>query len=159
MGSEFGQTSEWNFKQSLDWHLLEFAPHHGMKECVKGLNHLYKNEPALFEHSFSHDGFEWIDTQDRENSILVYARKGINPDDTLVVVLNLTPVPRHGYRVGVPMPGEWSEVFTTDASEYYGSGIKNTGLLRSENELWHGKQHSIRIEIPPLGAVLLKKVR
>ena len=157
MGGEFGQTSEWDFKKSLDWHLLEFAPHQGIHECVKGLNRLYKQEPALFEHSFSHEGFEWIDTQDRENSILVYARKGLNPDQQLVVILNLTPVPRDHYRVGVPSPGKWIEIFNSDAAEFYGSGFRNTSTVDSENELWHGKQHSIRIKLPPLGAVLFKK--
>jgi 1,4-alpha-glucan branching enzyme len=158
MGSEFGQTAEWNFKQSLDWHLLDFAPHSGMKACVKALNQLYRTEPALFDHSFSHEGFEWIDTQDRENSVLVYARKGLKPEDTVVVVLNLTPVPRHGYRVGVPTPGEWTEIFTTDANEFYGSGVNNVGSLYSEDQLWHGRRQSVRIEVPPLGAVVLKKV-
>src|SRR5690606_9423674 len=93
MGGEFGQFREWNFQTSLDWHLLDNAPNRGMMECVKALNWLYRSEPALYEYSFSGEGFEWIDTQDRENSVLVYSRKGKNTQDELVIILNLTPVP------------------------------------------------------------------
>ena len=118
MGCEFGQTSEWNFQQSLDWHLLEFAPHIGMKECFKALNELYKTEPSMYDYSFSHEGFEWIDTQDRENSVLVFARKASDPAHNTVVVLNLTPVPRPSYRVGVLSEGSWEEIFNSDETRF-----------------------------------------
>jgi len=157
MGCEFGQTSEWNFSQSLDWHLLEQAPHQGMKECVKALNHIYKTEPAMFDYSFSHDGFEWIDTQDRENSVLVYARKSMDPELNLVVILNLTPIPRRGYKVGVLSPGEWKEIFNSDKTEFYGSGVINSGLLHSQPDEWHGRANSVLLDLPPMGAVVLKK--
>jgi 1,4-alpha-glucan branching enzyme len=157
MGGEFGQTSEWNFKQSLDWHLLEFAPHQGMKECMKALNKLYKTEIALSEYSFAHEGFEWIDTQDRENSILVYARKASDPDQSVVIVLNLTTIPRPDYRVGVLSGGSWQEIFNSDDKLYYGSGQLNKKPVKAENQLWHGKDYSVQLNLPPMAAIVLKK--
>ncbi|HEV7382464.1 MAG TPA: 1,4-alpha-glucan branching protein GlgB [Dyadobacter sp.] len=157
MGGEFGQTSEWNFQQSLDWHLLEQDSHKGIKECVKALNQLYKTEPAMFDHSFSQEGFEWIDTQDRENSVLVYARKSLNPDLNLVVILNLTPVTRQGYKVGVLSEGNWEEIFNSDATLFYGSGVINSGMLQASADQWHGRANSVILDLPPMGAVVLKK--
>ena len=156
MGSEFGQTSEWNFQQSLDWHLLEFAPHKGMKECVKALNHLYKSEQAMYEFSFSHEGFEWIDTQDRQNSVLIYSRKASDSAKNIVIILNLTPVTRPGYRVGVPNKGKWAEIFNSDNGEFYGSGVTNANPVKADEEHWHGRPYSLKIDLPPLGAVILK---
>ncbi len=158
MGSEFGQTSEWKFDASLDWHLLGFAPHQGMAACVKALNTLYKTEPALYERSFTADGFEWIDTTDRDNSVVTYLRKGDQPENDLLIVLNMTPIPRHGYRIGVPSAGSYTEVFNSDAPEFYGSGILNPVALVSEDELWHGRPQSLQVALPPLGAVVLKKI-
>ncbi|PSL27747.1 1,4-alpha-glucan branching protein GlgB [Dyadobacter jiangsuensis] len=157
MGGEFGQTSEWNFQQSLDWHLLEHAPHKGIRECVIALNKLYKEEPALFDYSFSHDGFEWIDTQDRENSVLVYARKSTDPARNLIIALNLTPVPRKAYRVGVASEGTWQEIFNSDAAQFGGSGIINYEPVTAEAHQWHGKAQSLILDLPPLGAVVLRK--
>lgn len=156
MGGEFGQTSEWDFKKSLDWHLLEFAPHQGIKECFKALNALYKTEPSMFDYSFAHEGFEWIDTQDRGNSVLVYARKAIDPAQNTVIVLNLTPVPRSAYRVGVLSDGEWAEIFNSDDTRFYGSGMINTMPVKAEKEQWHGRAYSIQVDLPPMGAVVLK---
>jgi len=156
MGGEFGQFREWNFQTSLDWHLLDNAPNRGMMECVKALNWLYRSEPALYEYSFSGEGFEWIDTQDRENSVLVYSRKGKNTQDELVIILNLTPVPRQNYRVGIPQGGEWYELFNSDKPEFYGSGIMNDPTIMAEPHSWHGKDHSVTVNLPPLGAVILK---
>ena len=158
MGAEFGQTSEWNFQQSLDWHLLEHAPHKGIRECVIALNKLYKEEPALFDYSFSHDGFEWIDTQDRENSVLVYARKSLDPERNVIIALNLTPIPRKSYRVGVISEGNWQEIFNSDAAQFGGSGIINYEPVTAESHQWHGKAHSVILDLPPLGAVVLRKV-
>lgn len=157
MGGEFGQTSEWNFQQSLDWHLLENASHKGIRECVIALNKLYKEEPALFDYSFSHDGFEWIDTQDRENSVLVYARKSTDPERNVIIALNLTPVPRKSYRVGVISEGNWQEIFNSDAAQFGGSGIINHDPVAAESHQWHGKAHSLILDLPPLGAVVLRK--
>ncbi|WP_420153424.1 1,4-alpha-glucan branching protein GlgB [Siphonobacter sp.] len=156
MGGEFGQTSEWNFKQSLDWHLLQYPPHLGMKACVTELNTLYKKEPALFEHSFSAEGFEWIDTTDRENTVLVYSRKGHSPTEKLVIVLNMTPVPRPNYRIGVPMQGMYTEIFNSDAIRFWGTGKYENGTYMSEAITWQGKEQSISVNIPPLAAIVLK---
>lgn len=157
MGGEFGQYREWNFETSLDWHLLENPGNKGMKACVKALNELYRSEKALFEFGFSQEGFEWIDTQDRENSVLVYARKGSDPQNELVVILNLTPVPRPMYRVGVPADGSWTEVFNSDKVEYFGSGKVATSPYNAEKTSWQGKEASVVIDLPPLGAVILKR--
>jgi 1,4-alpha-glucan branching enzyme len=155
-GGEFGQTAEWNFDQSLDWHLLDYAPHKGMAECMKALNQLYRTEPALYERNFSADGFEWIDTTDAENSIVVYARKGEKPAETLVVVLNMTPVPRQNYRIGVPAAGQYGEIFNSDSKDYYGSGLLNPTPLPTSPEPLHGKAQSVGLTLPPLGATVLK---
>ncbi|QDK82224.1 1,4-alpha-glucan branching protein GlgB [Spirosoma sp. KCTC 42546] len=159
MGGEFGQTSEWKFDTSLDWHLLEHGPHKGMAACVKALNKLYKSEPALYERSFSPDGFEWIDTTDRENTVVTYCRNGNNPEDSLLIVLNMTPIPRSNYRIGVPSAGSYQEVFNSDATEFYGSGVANTSPIASEEATWHGRSQSIQVNVPPLGAVVLKIVK
>ena len=138
MGGEFGQTAEWNFDQSLDWHLLNYAPHKGMAACVKALNHLYRTEPALYERSFEPSGFEWIDTSDRENSILSYVRRGNITEEAVIVVMNMTPVPRQNYRIGVPAKGHYREIFNSDAIEFYGSGQLNAALLATEYIPLHG---------------------
>ena len=156
MGGEFGQTAEWNFDKSLDWHLMEFGPHKGASECMKALNRLLKSEPALHEYNFSPEGFEWIDSQDRENSVLIYSRKSLNPSEQLVVALNLTPVPRPDYRVGVPFKGTWHEAFNSDDTRFYGSGVMNSQPIDSEDIQWQGRASSIRLNLPPLGAVILK---
>lgn len=156
MGGEFGQTAEWKYNGSLDWHLLNFAPHQGMKECVKALNWLYRSQPALYERSFTADGFEWISMDDRENSIVTYARFGNDPNEVVVVVLNMTPVPRQNYRIGLPQPGTWVEVFNSDHVHYYGSGITNPNPLATEATPWHYRAQSIAISLPPLGATIFK---
>ncbi len=157
-GGEFGQTAEWKFDTSLDWHLLDYAPHKGMAACVKALNHLYKNEPALYEKQFSPDGFEWIETNDRENSVITYVRKGNNPRDTLLIVLNMTPIPRNGYRIGVPISGLYKEIFNSDTKEFYGSGVVNPNTIGSEVQTWQGREQSLSLNVPPLGATVLKVV-
>lgn len=156
MGGEFGQTSEWNYQTSLDWHLLQFPPHQGMKSFIKQLNQMYRTEAALFDKSFSPEGFEWIDTQDRDNSILIYSRKGNSPKDTLIIALNLTPVPRSNYRIGVPMQGMYTEIFNSDAVGYWGTGQYPNGTYMTDDKAWHGKAYSIGISLPPLAAVVLK---
>ncbi|MBD3748206.1 MAG: 1,4-alpha-glucan branching protein GlgB [Sphingobacteriales bacterium] len=157
MGGEFAQTKEWNPQHSLDWHLLEFAPHQGVKRTIMALNKLYKEEPALYERSFNSNGFEWIVNDDAENSVLVYARKGLNPKDDLIIALNLTPVPRTNYRFGVTRSGRWKEIFNSDAKEFWGSGIKNPDK-QSEAKGSHWKANSIEVNIPPLGMVVFKVV-
>lgn len=157
MGGEFAQTKEWNQQHSLDWHLLEYAPHQGIKKLVTALNKLYRTEPAMYERSFTGTGFEWIVNDDAENSVLVYARKGNNPKDDLIVVINLTPVPREQYRFGVTRPGNWHEIFNSDDEQYWGSGIKNAPTA-SEAHGSHWKSNSIKVNIPPLAIVVFKAI-
>ena len=156
MGGEFGQTAEWNFEKSLDWHLTEHAPHAGIQACMKAINKLYRNELAIHEQQFLPDGFQWIDTMDRENAVIVYSRKGTNPADTITVALNMTPVPRGNYRIGVQRAGAYQEILNTDATEFWGSGILNNNPLNTEDIAWHGQKQSILVNLPPLAAVILK---
>ncbi len=156
MGGEFGQTAEWNFEKSLDWHLTEYAPHAGIQACMKAINRLYKNETAIHEQQFLPDGFQWIDTMDRENAVIVYSRKGTNPADTITVVLNMTPVPRGNYRVGVQTEGNYHEILNTDAKEFWGSGVLNEGPITSETVACHGQKQSVLLNLPPLAAVIMK---
>jgi len=157
MGGEFGQVAEWNFDQSLDWHLLDYPQHNGLKKFTAALNHLYRNEPALYENSFVQEGFEWLDTSDRENSVLVFARKGLSAEDQVIVVLNMTPVIRRQYRIGVLSSGSWLEIFNSDSEDYYGSGCLNSNDILSENVFWQGRISSVTVDLPPLGAIVLKK--
>jgi len=157
MGGEFGQTAEWNFEQSLDWHLLQQAPHNGIKECMKALNATLRTQPALYDYNFSPEGFEWIDSQDRDNSIVAFCRKGLNPADTIVVVLNMTPKPQQGYRIGVPSLGEWVEIFNSDSPNFYGSGQVYNAPLTAEAEKWHNQAQSVIMAIPPLAGIILKR--
>jgi 1,4-alpha-glucan branching enzyme len=157
MGNEFAQTNEWNFTESLSWDLLQYPPHAGMQQLVKALNHLYKKEPALYHHNFSYDGFEWIDADDIENSVYSYARKSDKTKDTLLVVINVTPVYRESYRIGVPSKGKWKEILSTDAVEFFGSGQLNSGVLTAENIEWNNQKQSILINVPPLGVSVFKK--
>jgi 1,4-alpha-glucan branching enzyme len=158
MGCEIGQTTEWQHDYSIPWDLLEQAPHSGMKEFTKSLNHFYKAEGALYEHSFSAEGFEWIELNDNQNSALSYIRKGKNPEDDIVVVCNFTPVVRDSYRIGIN-GGDWEEVFNSDDAAYWGSGIKNEGVITSEKEPQHGRPNSLDLKLPPLAVVMFKQVK
>ncbi|MFC3810079.1 1,4-alpha-glucan branching protein GlgB [Lacihabitans lacunae] len=153
MGGEFGQAEEWNFLNSLDWHLLEYDNHKGISNLVKEINHIYKSEPALYDKQFSPEGFAWLDTTDRENCVVYYQRKGL--DENVLIILNLTPVPRPGYRIGVPENKTYKEIFNSDKSEFWGSGISNT-KIKTEKITSHGQAQSIEISLPPLGAIILK---
>src|SRR5690606_30513695 len=156
MGGEFGQTSEWNVNQSLDWHLTQFEPHRGMQQFVKDLNMLYRAQPALYERAFSPDGFKWLEYGDQENSVFVYLRRGNAAPDDVLVVLNLTPVVRD-YRVGVPTAGLWEVVLNSDDVSYYGSGTHQHAAL-SEEIAWMDCGNSIALKLPPLGGLVLKQV-
>jgi 1,4-alpha-glucan branching enzyme len=155
MGGEFGQSSEWNFQHSLDWHLLQYDFHKGVQQLVADLNSLYRNSPALYEKQFSPQGFQWIDYGDWENSVLTFIRKGKFPKDDLIVACNFTPVPREGYRIGVPKSRKMEEVFNSDATRYGGSGMKN-GAASVSKTPWHGFQHSIEVTLPPLAVVVFR---
>jgi 1,4-alpha-glucan branching enzyme len=156
MGAEIGQRSEWDHEKSLDWHLLQYPSHRSLQTWMKHLNILYRGEPALYELDFVSEGFEWGDISDWEQSVVSFFRKGRSPDDTLLVVCNFTPVPRHNYRVGVPSSGRWREVLNSDSKEYGGSGQGNFGGVGSTPVPMHGKYHSLTITLPPLGVVMFK---
>ena len=155
MGGEFGQSSEWNFQQSLDWHLLQYDFHSGVQHLVRDLNTLYRSQPALHEKQFSPEGFQWIDYGDAENSVLTYIRKGHAAKDDLIVACNFTPVPRKGYRIGVPKTRQLKEILNSDAEQYGGSGMLNETAKISKTP-WHGYERSIEVDLPPLGVVVFR---
>ena len=155
-GAEFGQSEEWNFQKSLDWHLLDYDVHKGVQILIKDLNKLYKKEPALHQKQFNAKGFEWIDYNDAENSVLVYIRHGNKTIDDIIVACNMTPIPREQYRIGLPKKGKLKEIFNSDLKKYSGSGdFKNKSLI-SETKIWQFRDNSIQINIPPLGMVAFK---
>jgi len=153
MGCEFGQGSEWNFNRVLDWYVLDYAHHQGVQTLVRDLNRLYKAQPALFKHDFDHNGFDWIDCHDVQNSIISYRRK--NGDDELIVVLNFTPVIREQYRIGVPKEGLYTEIFNSDSAYYDGSNTGNAAAWAQPTP-WMNLPHSLCLTLPPLGALVLK---
>ncbi len=156
MGAELGQWGEWSHDQSLDWHLLEYAPHRGVQRWLQDLNRFYRSEPALYERDFENEGFAWIDLHDWEQSTLSFMRKGASTDGCVIAVCNFTPVPRRNYRIGVPQEGLWQEVLNSDASEYGGSGHGNFGGTRSIRAAAHGHRQSLVLTLPPLGVIFLK---
>jgi 1,4-alpha-glucan branching enzyme len=156
MGGEFGQWREWAHDASLDWHLLQYAPHSGLRHWVTDLNRLYRRESALHQLDFDPAGFEWIDCNDVENSVVSFVRKGHNAQDIVLVVCNFTPVTRLGYRVGVPSPGFWKELLNSDAREYGGSGQGNLGGVEAEAVPSHGRPCSLNITLPPLAALFFE---
>jgi 1,4-alpha-glucan branching enzyme len=158
MGSEFGQGEEWNYQTAMSWHVTEYPNHKGISEAIRALNQLYKTEPALYEKAFSPEGFEWIDGGNANDSVVVFARKGHDAKNDLLIVLNMTPVSRTDFRVGVPAAGNWTEIFNSDKQEYWGSGITNSKTLKSEAVSWHGKDNSINITLSPLAASVFKRV-
>lgn len=156
MGGEFGQWCEWNHDQSLDWHLLQYAPHAGLVAWVGHLNDLYRRESALHEIEFEPVGFEWIDCSDVDKSVVTFIRRGRSADDIVVVVCNFTPVPRFNYRVGVPRGGFWTELLNSDAVEYGGSGLGNMGGVEAAPVPFQGRTHSLDLTLPPLAVLFLK---
>jgi len=156
MGSEFGQSGEWDFQNSLDWHLLQYDFHNGIKLLITGLNKLYKTEPALHEKQFSPEGFEWINYSDHENAVMSYIRKGNNSKDDLIIVLNFTQVTRENYRIGLPKKGKLVEIFNSDDVDFGGSGIKNNKKIAIETSPNDGKEYSASITLPPLGVAVFK---
>jgi 1,4-alpha-glucan branching enzyme len=158
MGGEFGQRNEWDHQSSLDWHLLDDPGHAGIRSYVRDLNALYRREPAMWEKDFDAEGFQWIDLHNWEESVVAFMRRGNDPDDALVFVYNFTPVPRTGYRIGVPRGGAYAEVLNSDSEIYGGSNLGNLGRIESESLPWDGMSHSISITLPPLAALVFKPV-
>ena len=155
-GCEFGQTSEWNFNGSLDWHLLDHKVHKGAQTLVQDLNTLYTKERALYEKQFSAEGFEWIDHGDHQNSVMTFLRKGNDEKDTLVLVLNLTAMPRENYRIGLPKSGTLKIVFNSDAAIYNGTDNFKDQQLQSEPKAWNDRANSLILALPPLAMLALK---
>lgn len=156
MGCEFGQWQEWNYDTSLEWDSLNAANHHGLQQMVQDLNGLYKNEPALYENDFEESGFEWIDASDTDNNVLSFIRKAKSSAEFLIIVSNFTPVPWHGYRIGVPQSGQYNEIFNSDSENYWGSNMSNDGGLITDSIPMHGHQQSLSLILPPLATIMLK---
>ena len=155
MGGEFGQSSEWNFQEGLEWHLTQYDFHSGIQEVIKDLNKIYKTYPALYEKQFKPDGFQWIEYNDQENTVISYIRKGNNPKDDLIIVCNFTPVPRENYRLGVPKTSTLKLVFNSDDKKYSGSGMGKKTIKPSKTT-WNGYEQSVLMNLPPLGVVVYK---
>jgi 1,4-alpha-glucan branching enzyme len=155
MGGEFGQWNEWASGRSLDWHLLDYPTHQGLRRWVADLNRLYRAEPALHEVDFRWEGFEWIDCHDGDSSVLSFIRWDAARARPVIVVCNFTPVPRHRYRIGVPRGGAYVERLNGDATCYGGSGLGNGGRAAAEAIPWHGRPHSLVLTLPPLAVLFL----
>jgi 1,4-alpha-glucan branching enzyme len=154
MGCEFGQKREWTHDASLEWHVLQYPLHSGVKQWVRDLNHLYRELCALYAQDFSNEGFEWIDCNDAQSSTIAYLRRGRN-GEMVLVVCNFTPVPRENYQIGVPWGGRWRERLNSDAREYGGSGIGNFGSIEASPLPAHGRYHSLNLRLPPLAVLVL----
>lgn len=156
MGGEIGQWWEWNHEESIHWHLLQYASHQGLRRYIQDINSLYISEPAMYEVDFEYTGFEWIDFHDADSSIISFIRKGKNPEDFLVFIYNFTPVPRMGYRVGVPRGGFYKEALNSDSECYWGGNMGNFGGVWAEDVPCHGRPFSLSLVLPPLSMVVMK---
>jgi 1,4-alpha-glucan branching enzyme len=157
MGSEFGQWPEWNHDRGLEWSYADAPPHNGIRRLTADLNRMYRSEPALYELDFDPAGFQWIDCNDNENSVVSFLRRARDGRETVVVVLNLTPVVRRDYVVGVPEEGAYRELINTDAEIYGGSNQGNGGEVLSRPVPAHGHLHRLELTLPPLSALYLKR--
>jgi len=156
MGGEFAQTTEWNFEQGLQWWLLDYEYHKGIKRLSADLNELYRDTPALYEQQFSPEGFEWVDHGDHENCVVAYLRKGLKKSKDILVVCNLAPVLHESYKIGVPGGKKWQEVLNTDASKYGGSNKLNTGNLVPVKEPWQGQEQHLVLGLAPLAVMVFR---
>ncbi|MDR1694458.1 MAG: 1,4-alpha-glucan branching protein GlgB [Lactobacillaceae bacterium] len=159
MGCEFGQDWEWNYNESLRWHLLEYPMYKSMQDYIRDLNFAYRDNPALYEQDFDYQGFEWIEHSNADDSVVSYIRKGRTPGDYVVVICNFTPVVRHDYKIGVIEKCSFKEIFNSDDKKYWGSGVKNENELHASEDGWNYKPYSIRLTLPPLSTIILKPVR
>ena len=157
MGGDIGQRSEWQHERELEWGLLQQPEHEGLRRWVADLNRCLVSEPALHERDFESAGFEWVIADDADTSVIAFLRRGRNPDDTLLVICNFTPVLRERYRVGVPRAGRWREILNSDSALYGGSGVGNYGGVDSVPVTAQGRYHSLTLALPPLGALFLKR--
>jgi 1,4-alpha-glucan branching enzyme len=155
MGQEFAQEAEWSHDRSLDWHLLENPEHAGIQSLVRDLNRAYKAEPALWEMDFDHEGFWWIEANAADDNVFAFARRTKDSERVVVFASNLSPVPRHGYRIGLPRSGRWREALNTDSGYYGGSDQGNLGGVEADGIGWHGQPFSAEFTLPPLGTIWL----
>ena len=158
MGGEFGQRTEWNHEQSLDWHLTQYPPHYGIHKWITDLNRVYRQENSIHQVDFYYTGFEWIDFQDKDSSVISFIRKSNDGTQKIIVICNFTPIPRYNYRVGVPESGLYKEILNSDSFYYQGSNLGNAGEIRTESIQHHNRDFSINIVLPPLAVIFLKKV-
>ncbi len=156
MGNEIAQEAEWSYERSLDWHLLERPEHAGIQNLVRDLNGLLRSEPALYERDFEGEGFYWLEANDAARNVVAFARTSAGGERTVVCVCNLSPVPREGYRVGLPRSGAWAEVLNTDSRHYGGGDVGNGGGVEAEPIGWHEQPFSAELTLPPLGVVWLR---
>ena len=156
MGCEFAQMAEWAHDSSLDWHLLNYNPHRGIKKIIKRLNSIYSQEKAFYERQFEPEGFEWIDIHDSVNSVISFCRKGKSDDDLIVAVFNFTPVPRYDYHIGVPSGGKWVELFNSDEWDFGGSNVRNPWEVEAWEHPTHDRPNTLSLTLPPLGAIFMK---
>lgn len=155
MGNEFGQTSEWNYKSDLDWHLLQYDGHRKMQDCIRALNRLYRNMPALHIRQFEADGFEWVDLNHREDSVIVYKRRSAKPSEDVLIILNMTPVVRNDWRISVRGKRKWKEIFNSDDQAFHGTGDVYNPVVRTEAVKGDRSAIDIIVNLPPLGAIIL----
>jgi 1,4-alpha-glucan branching enzyme len=156
MGGEFGQAHEWSHEAALDWEAAEQPSNRGVQMWIGDLNRVYRAEPALYERDFDATGFEWIDCNDAQASVLSFLRKGRDKSAPVLVVANFTPVPRHNYIIGVPKAGTWTEVLNSDASRYGGSGMGNLGAVQASPIPAHGRPRSLTVTLPPLALLVFR---
>jgi 1,4-alpha-glucan branching enzyme len=156
MGDEFGATSEWNYKEELQWDLLRFVSHGGMKYCVQKLNELYRGQPALYEKQFHQDGFEWGDLNHRSESVISYKRKGNKPEDDVVVILNMTPVVRLDWEIHVYGKAKWTEIFNSDHKDFWGTGDVYNPDIKAEKVDDVSNWYKLKIHLPALSGVVIR---
>jgi len=155
MSMEFGQWSEWNVWNDLEWHLLQYEKHQELKKFFSDINTLYKNEPALYQLDFEEEGFQWIDCSDNRHSVVAFLRRAKN-GEFIIIVCNFTPQPHSHYRIGVPKQGFYTEIFNSDSREYGGSNMGNLGGKWTEKWFFHNYDDSLDLCLPPLGVLMLK---
>ncbi|MBU6159078.1 MAG: 1,4-alpha-glucan branching protein GlgB [Bacteroidetes bacterium] len=156
MGNEFGATSEWNYKTELPWHLLQYAYHEGIQRCIKELCHLLKTQPALYENQYSTDGFEWVDLNHREDSVIAFRRKAKSPKDDVLVILNMTPVVRQGWKIAAGGKKQWKEIFNSDSRLFGGTGDVNNDQIQPVSGEEEGQMTLLTLDLPALAVVFLR---
>jgi 1,4-alpha-glucan branching enzyme len=157
MGGEFAQFAEWNYEQSLDWHLCEQPQHRGMQNLLKTLNKLYQDEPSLHKNDVEPKGFEWIDENDNEANVISFIRKGNGSDKPIIVICNFSDKVHEGYPVGVSLRGEYREIFNSQSLEFEGWNIINEEPMKTIPKEQHGRKNTLHVKLPPLGVIYLKK--